>query len=84
MSMIGILGLAAGFCTTVAFVPQVLKTWQTRHTKDISLVMFLIYVSGLVLWVVYGLAIADVPIIVSNVVTFALAGTILYFKLRYG
>ena len=84
MSMIGILGLAAGFCTTVAFVPQVLKTWQTRHTKDISLVMFLIYVSGLVLWVVYGLAIDDVPIIVSNVVTFALAGTILYFKLRYG
>ena len=42
MSMIAVLGLAAGFCTTVAFVPQVLKTWQTRHTKDISLVMFLI------------------------------------------
>ena len=84
MSMIAVLGLAAGFCTTVAFVPQVLKTWQTRHTKDISLVMFLIYVSGLILWVVYGLAIGDVPIIVSNVVTFALAGTILYFKLRYG
>jgi MtN3 and saliva related transmembrane protein len=84
MSMIAVLGLAAGFRTTVAFLARGLKTWQTRHIKDIWLVMFLVYVSGLVLWVVYGHAISDVPIMVANRVTFALAGTILYFKLRYG
>lgn len=84
MSWIAVLGLAAGFCTTAAFVPQVLKTWRTRHTRDISLGMFLIYLVGIVLWLLYGIVLNDIPIIAANVATFALTGAMLYFKLRYG
>ena len=50
MFWISVLGLMAGFCTTAAFIPQVAKTWRTRHTKDLSLGMFSIYVTGVVLW----------------------------------
>ena len=79
-----LLGLAAGLCTTLAFVPQVIRTWRTRSTEDISLGMFVTFVFGVFLWLLYGLAIADTVIIGANVVTLGLAGSILYFKLRYG
>jgi len=81
---ITLIGLAAAFCTTVAFLPQVIKTWRTRSTKDISLTMFLVFTTGIFLWLVYGLIIRDVPLIAANGVTFVLSGTILYFKLRHG
>lgn len=77
------LGLIAGTLTTAAFVPQVLKTWRTRSTHDISLGMFALFSSGLVLWLVYGLVIGSLPVVVSNAVTLALALVILAFKLRY-
>ena len=79
-----LLGLAAGICTTLAFVPQVIRTWRTRSTEDISLGMFVIFVLGVFLWLLYGLAKADLIIIGANVVTLGLAGSILYFTLRYG
>jgi MtN3 and saliva related transmembrane protein len=79
-----LIGLAAAFCTTVAFLPQVIKTWQTRSTKDLSLSMFLVFTMGIFLWLVYGLATHDLPLILANGVTFVLSGTILYFKLRHG
>ncbi len=78
-----LLGMIAGTLTTAAFVPQVVKTWRTRSTHDISLGMFALFSSGLVLWLVYGVMIGSLPIVVSNIVTLALALTILYFKLRY-
>ncbi len=81
---ITLIGLAAAFCTTVAFLPQVIKTWRTRSTKDISLAMFLVFTTGIFLWLVYGLIIRDVPLIAANGITFVLSGTILYFKLRHG
>ncbi|HEY4942255.1 MAG TPA: SemiSWEET transporter [Rhizomicrobium sp.] len=81
---ITLIGLAAAFCTTIAFLPQVVQTWRTRSTKDISLWMFLVFTTGIFLWLVYGVVIADVPLIAANGVTFVLSGTILYFKLRYG
>jgi MtN3 and saliva related transmembrane protein len=84
MSFTAVLGLTAGFCTTLAFVPQVLKTWRTHHTRDISLGMFLIYCVGIVLWLFYGIVLNDGPIIAANVATFALSGAMKYFKLRYG
>lgn len=79
-----LIGLAAAFCTTVAFLPQVMKTWRTRSTKDISLVMFLVFTTGIFLWLVYGVMLVDVPLMVANGITFVLSGTILYFKLRNG
>jgi len=79
-----LVGLAAAFCTTIAFLPQVIKTWRTRSTKDISLAMFLVFTTGIFLWLVYGLAVRDLPLIIANGITFVLSGTILYFKLRHG
>ena len=84
MSGISILGLLAGFCTTVAFVPQVLRIWRTRETGDLSLVTFLTFTVGVLLWLLYGIALGDIAIIAANIVTFVLASTILYFKFRYG
>jgi len=77
------LGLMAGSLTTVAFLPQVLKTWRTRATSDISLGMFAIFSSGTLLWAVYGALIHSLPIVIANGVTLVLALTILYFKIRY-
>jgi MtN3 and saliva related transmembrane protein len=77
------LGLLAGALTTAAFVPQVIKTWRTRSTHDISVWMFSLFNVGLLLWLVYGVRIGSWPIMVANTVTLALALTILYFKIRY-
>jgi MtN3 and saliva related transmembrane protein len=84
MSSVTILGLVAGCCTTLAYLPQVIKAWRTRSTRDISLGMFLLLVGGMALWLAYGILLGDLPLIVSNAVTFAFAATILYFKLREG
>lgn len=78
------LGLAAAFCTTAAYAPQALKAWRSRSTADISLSMFLLMVTGIVLWLVYGVMIADLPLIIANGVTLCLAGAILALKLRHG
>ena len=78
------LGLAAACCTTLAYAPQALKAWRSRSTADISLSMFLLMVTGITLWLIYGLLIADVPLIVANGVTLCLAGAILALKLRHG
>ena len=84
MPFVTLVGMLAGVLTTVAFLPQVLRTWRTRSTADISLVMFLIYVTGLVLWLIYGVMLNDLPLILSNAVTLVFSGTILALKLRHG
>jgi MtN3 and saliva related transmembrane protein len=76
------LGLIAGFLTTIAFLPQVIKTWKTQSARDISLTMFLLFCSGVLLWLIYGILIDDLPIIVANIATLLLASSILFFKLR--
>jgi len=77
-------GLLAAFCSTAAFLPQVVKTWRTRSTKDISLVMFTVLIIGILLWLIYGIIIRDIPLIVANAITLVFAGTILFFKLKHG
>jgi MtN3 and saliva related transmembrane protein len=84
MTSVTVIGLVAAFCTTAAYLPQVIKTWRTRSTTDISLGMFLLMVSGLVLWLAYGIMLADLPLIASNTVTLILAAAILYLKVRHG
>lgn len=79
-----VLGLAAGFCTTLAYLPQAIKAWQTRSTHDISRGMFLLMTTGILLWLVYGLLERDVPIVVANLASLTLTMTILYLKLRFG
>lgn len=84
MSGITLLGALAGVLTTAAFVPQTIRSWRTRQTKDISLGMFSIMCVGIALWIVYGALLGDLPIILANSVTLALAASILILKIRYG
>lgn len=83
MEYITFIGLAAGFCTTVAFFPQALKTWRSKSAKDLSLGMYSIMCTGVTLWLLYGILITDLPIIIANAATLLLAMSILYFKLTY-
>ena len=81
---VSVIGSVAGVSTTSAFLPQVIRTWRTRSTHDISLGMFLLTVFGLVLWFIYGIEMNDWPLIVTDAVSLLLSATILGLKLRYG
>ena len=78
------LGYLAGFFTTLAFLPQVVKCWKTKKTKDISFSMFLIFVLGVFLWLIYGFLTYNLPIIIANLITFVLSLSVLIAKLKYG
>lgn len=83
MTLPDVLGMIAGTLTTIAFVPQVVKTWRSKSTHDISYGMFILFSLGLLLWLAYGFVIDAMPIIVSNLVTLVLALVILGLKFRY-
>ena len=77
------LGFLAGALTTAAFIPQVLKSWQTRDLSGISLRMYSLFTAGVALWLLYGIALANRPIILWNLITLALAGGVLILKLKH-
>ena len=77
-------GYVAATLTTLAFVPQAIKTLKTRDTRSISLGMYSVFTVGVGFWLAYGIVLESWPMIVSNVVTFALSATILGMKLRWG
>ncbi|HLR91061.1 MAG TPA: SemiSWEET transporter [Balneolaceae bacterium] len=83
MNSITLIGLLAGFCTTISFLPQAAKTWRSKSAKDISLGMYSIMCAGVVLWLIYGFLMKDLPILLTNGVTLILACSILYFKLSF-
>ena len=76
------LGYLAAFCTTVAFIPQAIKVYKTKHTKDISLGMFSLLNLGFVLWLWYGIMIISYPIILANAITIVFAVYILITKIK--
>ena len=84
MSWVTLIGSAAATCSTVAYLPQVIRTWRTRSTRDISSGMFAVIVLATALWLVYGIALDDGAIIAANGLGLMLSGIILFFKLRYG
>ena len=77
------IGFFAAFCTTIAFLPQALKVWKTKSTKDISLYMFIIFTVGVLSWLIYGISISDLPIILANALTLILSLFILIYKIKY-
>jgi MtN3 and saliva related transmembrane protein len=79
-----LIGLLAATCTTGSFLPQVIRAWRTRSTRDVSALMFVLLVTGNSLWLLYGALIGDLPIIVANLITITLVAIILALKLRYG
>lgn len=78
-----LLGFAAGTLTTLAFWPQLQKTWATKSAGDVSLGMLIIFSTGVALWLCYGIVLRSWPIILTNVVTLGLTLVILALKLRY-
>lgn len=78
------LGVVAATLTTLAFVPQAVKTIRTRDTRGISLWMYVVFTTGIAFWFGYGLFLHSWPMIVSNAITFVLAATILGLKLKHG
>ncbi len=83
MNIITIIGLLAAAFTTIALLPQLMKVWKTKSTKDISTGMFMLYSSGLFLWLVYGLYLSDLPIILANSLAFMQSIAILTLKAKY-
>jgi MtN3 and saliva related transmembrane protein len=84
MDFTNILGFAAASLTTLAFLPQVIKVWRSRSTKDISLPMLVTFIAGITLWLIYGLMVKAAPIYLANAITLILNLAILRFKLKYG
>ena len=84
MDIVTLMGYVAGVCTTSAFLPQAIKIVKTKHTKDISLIMYSVLTTGVVLWCSYALINRDWPLALANAVTLFLAGWILLLKIRYG
>ncbi|UCE36422.1 MAG: SemiSWEET family sugar transporter [Thermoplasmata archaeon] len=83
MNPVTILGLVAATLTTLAFLPQAVKTIKTKHTKDLSLGMYCVLTIGIFLWLLYGILIGDIPIILANGITLLFCLTILSLIIRY-
>jgi MtN3 and saliva related transmembrane protein len=82
MDITTVVGLAAAFCTTVSYYPQLRKCWQSGSAGDLSLKMFAILATGVALWVAYGFLKSDFVIIIANAISLCLLLGILYFKIR--
>jgi MtN3 and saliva related transmembrane protein len=76
-------GYFAGFLTVSSFVPQVIRTWRTRQTRDLSLGMFTLLTTASSLWILYGGLTADWPVVLTNAGMVALNGALAIAKLRY-
>ncbi len=81
--VVNVIGLAAAVCTTVSFVPQLIRIWRLRSAREISLIMFLVFSLGVFLWLLYGVFLHAFPIILANAVSLVLSLAILALKLRF-
>ncbi len=82
-NMVTWLGLAAAACTTISLLPQAIKVIANRQTRDISLSMYIIFTSGVLLWLIYGILTKDMPVILANAITVVLSFIILVLKIKY-
>ncbi len=83
MAGIQILGLVAGTITSITFLPQVIHIWKTKSAKDLSLLMLLLLILGVILWLTYGLIVMDAAIIYTNSMVLTMSLILLFFKLRF-
>lgn len=81
--MLELLGFVAATLTTISFLPQALKAWKTKSTKDISLLMYTVMGVGVTCWLLYGLGLKSRPIIYANVITLILILSILFLKIKH-
>jgi MtN3 and saliva related transmembrane protein len=78
-----LVGYAAATLTTLAFIPQTLHSWRSRDLSGVSLGMYSLFTMGVTLWLLYGVILESWPIIIANAITLALAGSVLFLKLRH-
>ncbi|MDB5425012.1 MAG: hypothetical protein JWQ29_2428 [Phenylobacterium sp.] len=78
-----IVGTGAALCSMTSFVPQIVKIWRERDASSVSLRMYLVTVTGFVLWTVYGVLIGSWPVVASNVVCLAMSAAVLALKWRF-
>jgi MtN3 and saliva related transmembrane protein len=83
MDTVILVGYIAGALTTIAFVPQVLRAWKLKETRDLSLAMLVLFGLGVLLWTCYGFWTESMPIIAANVITFVLILVLFGLKTRY-
>ena len=84
MNYVPLIGLIAGTCTTLSFLPQLIKTLRSKETKALSLPYYIVLATGMFLWTVYGIFMGDAPIVLANAISLLLALTILILKIKYG
>lgn len=84
MKQSDLVGFIAAFCTTVSFLPQVARIMRTRHTRDISIFMYIIFSFGVSMWGIYGIMTSSLPIIAANGITLTLCIYIIAMKIRCG
>lgn len=77
------IGAVAAVCTTISFLPQLIRVYRLKSAHEISLIMFLVFSFGVFLWLLYGVFIRSFPVIVANACTLALSVAILALKIRY-
>ncbi|QOR75184.1 MAG: SemiSWEET transporter [Thermoflavifilum sp.] len=83
MNLVIIIGLIAACCTTISFIPQAIQTIRSRNTRDISLGMYVLFTTGTLLWLIYGIFSHSLPVALANAVTLVFAGIILIYKIKY-
>jgi len=84
MDIISLYGYLGATCTTVSFIPQIIKIWKEKQAKDISIGMYLLFTFGIMMWLVYGVLLGEYPIIIANSLTLIFASTVLLLKYKYG
>lgn len=82
-SFMQILGFLAAVLTTVSFVPQVYKIYRTKRAEDVSTPMFVIFSTGVLFWLIYGVSMKSMPLILANAITLVLALMVLFLKWKY-
>ncbi len=83
MNLTDLIGTLAAILTTISFLPQALHTFRTKDVRGISLGMYSAFTLGVAMWLIYGILLEAWPVVIANVITLALASTILVMKLRY-
>ncbi|WP_432448152.1 SemiSWEET family sugar transporter [Aliiroseovarius marinus] len=79
-----LIGSLAGIVSTICWMPQTLRTWRTRQTKDLSLSTNLLVLLSVTLWLVYGIMLGAWPMVIANAIAMALVGSIIVAKLKFG
>ena len=76
-------GYFAAILTTAAFLPQLIKTLNTKKADDVSLITLIMFITGVLSWIIYGYEISSLPIMAANLITFVLNILILISKIYY-